>query len=120
MKRGFAEPQGEVWLNEGEVWKIGKTINPFKRYTQKFLTSTDAGLKFKREFSGTVQVRLQQSDVTQSVQAHTISWISMLSKNCFLSRGSPVRITTFEKADQILPTASMHGECVSQTSLSAG
>ena len=34
MKRGFAEPQGGVWLNAGDVWKYGTTKNPATRYSE--------------------------------------------------------------------------------------
>jgi RHS repeat-associated protein len=51
MKGGFAEPQGEVWLNAGDVWKYGKTINPATRYSKTRLD--ELGLVYERQFSGT-------------------------------------------------------------------
>ncbi|MDB0613889.1 RHS domain-containing protein [Tenacibaculum maritimum] len=37
MEWGKKEPVGEMFLKEGELWKIGETKNPKKRYTQKWL-----------------------------------------------------------------------------------
>ena len=59
MTRGAAEPTGLVWLQEGDVWKFGETINPATRYSPSFLTNTGAGLKFVPEFEGTTQEAYQ-------------------------------------------------------------
>jgi hypothetical protein len=37
MERGQKLPQGTVHLKKGEVWKYGTTVNPERRYTQKWL-----------------------------------------------------------------------------------
>ena len=44
MKWGFKEPQGRVWLETGDIWKIGETINPSRRYSQIYLSSIGKGL----------------------------------------------------------------------------
>ena len=46
MKRGFAEPVGEVFLKRGDVWKYGETMNPATRYPQSFLKNTGGGLRY--------------------------------------------------------------------------
>ena len=56
MKRGFAEPQGGIFLKAGDVWKYGTTKNPTTRYSQSFLT--EWGLEYKPQFSGTLQEAL--------------------------------------------------------------
>jgi len=57
MKRGFAEPQGGIWLEQGDVWKFGTTKNPTARYTNKFLEEWD--LRYQTESSGTLSESLQ-------------------------------------------------------------
>lgn len=44
MKRGFKEPQGGVWLNEGDLWKYGTTKNSATRYSHSFLDERPAAL----------------------------------------------------------------------------
>ena len=44
MKWGFKEPQGGVWLEAGQLWKIGETIHPATRYSTKELANTGRGL----------------------------------------------------------------------------
>ena len=56
MKRGFAEPQGGVWLNAGDVWKYGTTMNPSTRYPKSFLE--EWGLRYSPQNSGTLQESL--------------------------------------------------------------
>jgi RHS repeat-associated protein len=55
MKRGFTEPQGNIWLNVGDVWKYGTTKNPLTRYPQSFLNETGMGLRYERQFAGTLE-----------------------------------------------------------------
>ena len=52
MKRGFKEPQGGVWLSEGDVWKYGTTKNPATRYPLSFLDKWD--LRYRTESVGTL------------------------------------------------------------------
>jgi uncharacterized protein RhaS with RHS repeats len=56
MKWGFDEPQAGVWLNAGDVWKYGKTMNPATRYSQAFLK--EWGLRYDPRFTGTDQEAL--------------------------------------------------------------
>ena len=56
MKRGFAEPQGGVWLNAGDVWKYGTTKNPATRYPESFYR--EWGLQYEPQVSGTLQEAL--------------------------------------------------------------
>jgi RHS repeat-associated protein len=37
MKWGHKQPIGQVYLKKGEVWKVGETVNPHRRYTQRWL-----------------------------------------------------------------------------------
>ena len=53
MTRGHRSPTAMVWLEKGDVWKFGKTINPGTRYTQSFLSNTGQGLRYSQEFRGT-------------------------------------------------------------------
>jgi hypothetical protein len=53
MKRGFVEPQGGIWLNAGDVWKYGQTMNPTTRYSQAFLRQWNLG--YQPQYSGTRQ-----------------------------------------------------------------
>ena len=39
MAWGHKKPVGQVYLYKGDVWKVGETINPNKRYTAKWLKS---------------------------------------------------------------------------------
>lgn len=48
---GKKQSIGEVFLNKGDLWKIGESKNGSKRYTAKFLTSLN--LKYETLFSGT-------------------------------------------------------------------
>lgn len=51
MVRGQKEPQGKVQLKKGDVWKYGTTVNPEKRYTQKWLR--EKKLRKVRQTKGT-------------------------------------------------------------------
>ncbi|MEO6732216.1 MAG: RHS repeat-associated core domain-containing protein, partial [Ferruginibacter sp.] len=51
MERGFKEPQGKMKLKRDDVWKYGTTVNPEKRYTQKWLK--EKRLRMVRQTSGT-------------------------------------------------------------------
>ena len=53
MEWGFKEPQGEIWLNRGDVWKYGQTQNPLKRYPQSFMDNTGEGLRYLKQLKGT-------------------------------------------------------------------
>lgn len=46
MVWGERNPVGKVYLNEGEVWKVGETIHPKRRYTLKWLKSKS--LEYKK------------------------------------------------------------------------
>ncbi|MCL5247603.1 hypothetical protein M4I21_17420 [Cellulophaga sp. 20_2_10] len=37
MEWGKKNPIGEMFLKEGELWKLGETKNPTRRYTKKWL-----------------------------------------------------------------------------------
>lgn len=54
MQRGFKEPQDGTWLNAGEVWKYGTTVNPSTRYSGTFLNNTGNGLRYDQMMSGTL------------------------------------------------------------------
>ena len=56
MKWGFKDPQGEIPMNAGDVWKYGTTQNPATRYTQKFLRET--GLQYETQSAGTLDQAL--------------------------------------------------------------
>lgn len=43
-QRGFAFPVGRIYLNEGDTWKYGTSIDPDHRYTMSTLLSTGQGL----------------------------------------------------------------------------
>jgi RHS repeat-associated protein len=58
VQRGFSEPQGNAWLNVGDVWKYGTTKNPATRYSQTFLDETGMGLQYGPQFSGTLEEAL--------------------------------------------------------------
>lgn len=53
MQRGFKDPVGTVFLNKGDVWKYGQTMNPRSRYSQSFLDNTGMGLNFDSQFKTT-------------------------------------------------------------------
>ncbi len=50
---GFKEPQGTVLLQKGDVWKLGKTINPKTRYPQSFYINTGSGVSYNTIATGT-------------------------------------------------------------------
>jgi RHS repeat-associated protein len=41
MRWGYKIPVGKVYLKKGEVWKVGETVNPNRRYTQKWLRANN-------------------------------------------------------------------------------
>jgi RHS repeat-associated protein len=45
---------GVKWLNKGDIWKIGTTINGRGRYTNPFYDNTGQGLDYVPEFSGPI------------------------------------------------------------------
>jgi RHS repeat-associated protein len=51
MVRGQKEPQGKVHLKKEDVWKYGTTVNPERRYTQKWLK--EKKLRKVRQTEGT-------------------------------------------------------------------
>lgn len=53
MERGSKVPVGTVFLNKGDVWKYGQTMNPKSRYSQSFLDNTGKGLNFDSQFKTT-------------------------------------------------------------------
>ena len=62
MKRGFRKAQELVWLEKGEIWKIGttKNFNPFKRYSKSYLDNIgEYGVQRFQEFVGTSAEALQ-------------------------------------------------------------
>ena len=63
MKRGFKEPQGGTWLNAGEVWKYGTTVNPSTRYLGVLLNNTGKGLRYDQMMSGTLPQALSAEKV---------------------------------------------------------
>lgn len=58
-RRGIKQPVALTWLEQGEVWKFGKTINPLTRYSQTYLRNTGNGLIYRNEFSGTATEALR-------------------------------------------------------------
>jgi hypothetical protein len=54
MQRGFKEPQGGTWLNAGDTWKFGTTVNPSTRYSASFLENTGNGLRYQPMISGSL------------------------------------------------------------------
>ncbi|MGB2750838.1 MAG: RHS repeat-associated core domain-containing protein [Pyrinomonadaceae bacterium] len=68
MQRGFKDPVGTVFLNKGDVWKFGETMNPGSRYSGAFLKNTGAGLKFESQFSTpslNMALRVELQKITQ-------------------------------------------------------
>ena len=57
MEWGFKKPVGQVYLKKGEVWKVGETINPNRRYTYKWLK--DKNLAYKRIMAAPAKGNLQ-------------------------------------------------------------
>lgn len=45
FKYGKKTPIGEMFLKEGELWKIGTSKNASKRYTQKYLRQIGVEMK---------------------------------------------------------------------------
>lgn len=41
MQYGKKNPIGQMYLKKGDLWKIGETVNPKKRYSQKWLNKMD-------------------------------------------------------------------------------
>lgn len=41
-----------VWLNKGDIWKIGKSINGRRRYPNNYYDSVGQGLDYVEEYSG--------------------------------------------------------------------
>ncbi len=56
MRRGFTQPQGQVWMEAGEVWKFGTTKSPSTRYSPTYLA--DRGLLYRTQSTGTLQEAL--------------------------------------------------------------
>lgn len=53
MKRGTKDAVEATWLQAGEVWKFGTTVNPGTRYSQTYLDSIGTrGVQYVREFGG--------------------------------------------------------------------
>lgn len=59
MKWGFKEPQGGVWLSQGEIWKYGTTKNPATRYSESFLSGTGKGLRYEQMMNGSLKQALE-------------------------------------------------------------
>lgn len=57
-RRGVPGPVGHQLLKKGEVWKIGKTINPATRYSKAWLDRNK--LRYRRQFRGTEAEALQE------------------------------------------------------------
>ncbi|WP_228256102.1 RHS repeat-associated core domain-containing protein [Acinetobacter halotolerans] len=47
MKWGYKEPQAGIWLDAGDIWKIGVTIDTTKRYPISYLRNTGKGLELR-------------------------------------------------------------------------
>jgi hypothetical protein len=45
MEYGKKDPVGEMFLKKGDLWKIGTSKNPLKRYTQKYLDSIGVDMR---------------------------------------------------------------------------
>jgi hypothetical protein len=50
MTWGSKAPTGRIYLREGEIWKVGETINPNSRYSATWLEARD--LEYKRIMAG--------------------------------------------------------------------
>ncbi|WP_420875640.1 hypothetical protein [Pseudomonas poae] len=57
MEWGKRNPVGKVFLKEGEVWKVGETIHPKKRYTLKWLKSKN--LEYKKVMAAPTKTNMQ-------------------------------------------------------------
>ncbi|NWB57952.1 MULTISPECIES: RHS repeat-associated core domain-containing protein [unclassified Pseudomonas] len=57
MAWGHKKPIGQVYLKKGEVWKVGETVNPNRRYTQKWLKSKN--LAYKRVMAAPTKGNMQ-------------------------------------------------------------
>ncbi|RMP85344.1 hypothetical protein ALQ17_03676 [Pseudomonas fluorescens] len=57
MAWGHKKPVGKVYLKKGEVWKVGETVNPNRRYTQKWLKANN--LAYKRVMAAPTKGNMQ-------------------------------------------------------------
>ncbi|WP_082340882.1 RHS repeat-associated core domain-containing protein [Pseudomonas sp. MIACH] len=57
MAWGHKKPVGKVFLKKGEVWKVGETVNPNRRYTQKWLKANN--LAYKRVMAAPTKGNMQ-------------------------------------------------------------
>lgn len=54
MTKGADDPTALTWLEQGDVWKFGKTVDASGRYTDSYLDSIGPGVRLETEFEGTV------------------------------------------------------------------
>ncbi|MFW6577619.1 RHS repeat-associated core domain-containing protein [Acinetobacter baumannii] len=59
MKWGYKEPQGGIWLSQGDIWKYGTTKNPTTRYPASYLNNTGNGLQYQQMMNGTLKQALE-------------------------------------------------------------
>ena len=82
MERGFFKAQELVYLEKDEIWKFGTTINPFKRYTQKYLLNRgEKGLYYFREFEGTL---------SEALKLEKMKIMNFFEQNGFLPWGNKI------------------------------
>lgn len=81
MRRGFSEPQGNIQLNAGDVWKYGTTKNPGTRYTQRFLDETGNGLRYDSQLSGSLE---------EALSAEKSKILDFLNENGVLPPGNKI------------------------------
>lgn len=62
MSFGSSTPTGSMYLNAGEVWKYGETINPATRYDQSFLNGV--GVQQENQFYGN-QIQIKVAEKTK-------------------------------------------------------
>jgi len=60
------------WLQKGEVWKFGTTVNGRGRYSEMFYSMTGAGLDYAPEFKGTPAevIAVQNAKIINYIIAH--------------------------------------------------
>jgi len=60
MVRGSDTPQFITYLEKGDIWKFGTTVNAETRYSQTYLQSIgEHGVQYSQEFLGTEQQAIE-------------------------------------------------------------
>lgn len=64
MQRGNSDPVFTTYLQNGDVWKFGTSINPATRYSQSYLNGIgEYGVRMEPEFSGTTAQAVTLQDM---------------------------------------------------------